>query len=177
LPDNSWVMEKSPKGELRAVVESQIRSAFRGVVLGAGVSLGQAEVCDRYGEGTTLEEYRALPLLENTTDWESLPMSELERDNVAHLDPEGYRYYIPAFALSVLDDYDSSSLRVIGTMLSLCPSEDRVESRLYQRSLLNVEQNKALASYLVALPQLLDLDRADTRAISYSLAHDWAQYL
>ena len=45
----------------RGAVEAQIRAAFAGVTLGKGMSLRQAQVADRYGEGVTDAEYEALP--------------------------------------------------------------------------------------------------------------------
>ena len=43
----------------RAAVEAQIRGAFAGVKLGKGISLKQAQVMDRYGEGLTYVEFEA----------------------------------------------------------------------------------------------------------------------
>lgn len=89
----------SPRDRL----EGEIRAAFAGVVLSNGTSLKQAQVIDRFGEGVTEKEFNRLPLSEVTDSWEKVPWAELESDNVAHLDPEGWRYYIPAFMLSVLE--------------------------------------------------------------------------
>jgi uncharacterized protein DUF6714 len=61
------------------LVRSTIRSAFRGVVLGNGVSIRQTEVIDRYRDGCTDGEFRALPRSEVTENWESIPDAELER--------------------------------------------------------------------------------------------------
>ena len=83
-------------------LEDQIRAAFAGVELGRGISLRQAQVIDRYGEGVSDREFEALPKGEVTDDWSRVPFEELERDCIAHLDAEGLRYYIPALVLSVI---------------------------------------------------------------------------
>jgi multidrug efflux pump subunit AcrB len=49
---------------------------------------------------------------------------ELEHNCIAHLDALGFRYYIPALMLSVLNRYDASSMRVIGTLGGLYPKKD-----------------------------------------------------
>jgi hypothetical protein len=74
----------------RAAVEAQIRAAFAGVTVGKGMSLRQAQVADRCGEGVTDAEYEALPRGEVTNSWADVSFSELERDCVAHLDMRGF---------------------------------------------------------------------------------------
>jgi hypothetical protein len=80
----------------RRDLEEQIRAAFAGVRLGAGVSLRQAAAIDVYQRGWTNEQFHRLPEGEVTDDWTSIPDDELARDNIAHLDPIGLRYYLPA---------------------------------------------------------------------------------
>jgi hypothetical protein len=70
----------------RNVVEQQIREAFKGVTLGGGVSLCQAQVADRYGEGFTEAELSVLVHPEITDDWARVPLSDLDSDCIAHLD-------------------------------------------------------------------------------------------
>jgi hypothetical protein len=77
------------------------------------MSLRQAQVADRYGEGVTEAEYQTLPRGEVTNSWADVSFSELERDCVAHLDNEGLRYYLPAFMLIVLSNYDPASKTVL----------------------------------------------------------------
>src|SRR5215469_15804011 len=54
----------------------------------------------------------------------TVPPDELERNCIAHLDALGFRYYIPALMLSVLDHYEPLSMRVIGTLAGLYPKKD-----------------------------------------------------
>lgn len=162
---------------MRDLLESDIRRAFSGVMLGPGVSLRQAAVIDRYGEGVTEEEFRELPNSEVTDDWANVPWEELERDNVAHLDPEGWRYYIPAFMLSVLESYDPISMRVVGTLASLNPDDHLGEYHLPRYNLLTYEQKQVIARYLEALPQLVPLTDVDLPIVRSGLEMYWRNYL
>ena len=73
---------------LKERIRSSFRGAFSSVVLGHGISIRQSEATDRYGEGFTEQEYQDLPLGEVTSDWEHIPMQELERACVGHFDAE-----------------------------------------------------------------------------------------
>src|SRR5215470_2695396 len=105
--------------DLRAAIETRIRDAFRGVKLGSGISLRQAQASDGYAR---LDQSQLGS--EEKDDWSRIPLAELERDCIAHLDAQGFRYYISAFMLSVLTHYDPRSMRVIGTLSGLYPKRD-----------------------------------------------------
>lgn len=62
----------------RNVVEQQIREAFKDVTLGGGVSLCQAQVDDRYGEGFTEAELSVLVHPEIIDDWARVPFRDLD---------------------------------------------------------------------------------------------------
>src|SRR4051794_38305166 len=104
-------------GELRQVIQT----AFRGVTLDGGLSLRQGEICDNFGkdgEGKEVSEgeFAAIPRTEITDDWSAISLEELERyPYLAHLDAKGFRYYIPALLLSLLQNSDAGSMRVIST--------------------------------------------------------------
>src|SRR5262249_37668120 len=120
----------------------EIREAFRGVTLGQGTSLGQAQFIDD-GQGVHGNPYPPKDK-EMTNDWSQVPVAELERDSVAHLDAVGFRYYIPALMLSVLSHYDSTSMRVIGTLTGLYPKRDNLwEYHMQRYSALNEAQKSA----------------------------------
>jgi hypothetical protein len=159
------------------LARSTICSAFAGVVLGAGTSIRQSEAIDRYGQGCTHKAYRSLPLSEITDDWERVPDAELERACVPHLDPLGFRYYIPALVLSILRNYDPSSLRVIGTISSLYPKERSWHCDLERYSLLNRAQKLGLAIFLTHLPNLVSLDYANATQVSRALRNYWSRVL
>ena len=98
--------------EIRRTVESDIQTAFRGVTLGAGVSLRRAQLADRAPDSACNPHRASFVPKEVVEDWSQVTLDELERDCVALLDAAGFRYYIPALMLSVLNHYDSSSMRV-----------------------------------------------------------------
>lgn len=154
-------------------VEHEIRAAFAGVSLGKGVSLRQAQVIDRYKEGVSDRKFASLPRDEITDDWSRIPLSELDGDCIAHLDAEGLRYYIPALMLSVLNNYDAASMRVIGTISALDPRDTHGQRRI---ALLNESQRRAIASFLLSLPRLSDLYREHAEVASRSLQAYWSQY-
>jgi hypothetical protein len=105
--------------QIRRAVEIEIRMAFRGVTLGRGMNLRQAQFADRFQDAVWNAHSASLAHGEITDDWSQVPLDELERDCIAHLDASGFRYYIPALMLSVLDHYDAASMRVIGTLSGL----------------------------------------------------------
>ena len=81
-------------------VESEIRTVFRGVTLGRGISLRQAQFAGGFQE-PACKTHPAPPAHgQITDDWSQVPLDELENDFFAHLNALGFRYYIPALMLS-----------------------------------------------------------------------------
>jgi hypothetical protein len=155
-----------------------IESAFCGVTLEGGTSLKQARVADRYGEGVTDEQFAALPLTENVDDWRKLSVSDFEPDPcVAHFDAEGLRYYLPALMISVLQDYNPSSMRVIGTLSSLYPKRDAWPYHMERYKLLNDAQRRAIAVFVQALPTLVSLNTEDSTRMRRALEYYWKRWL
>jgi len=155
-----------------------IESAFAGVKLDGGVSLEQAKVIDNYGEGVTEQEFKNLPRNENRENWKDIPDNALEPDPcVAHYDAKGLRYYLPRLILSVLANYDNTSMRVIGTLQALYPKPDFWEYHMNQYSELNYEQKQAIALFVEALPNLVSLDREDRVMMERALEKYWREYL
>lgn len=160
-----------------ATIVLGIRNAFQGVQLGKGTSAGQTEVIDRYGDGCTPLQFEAIPLREVTNDWMSIPPGELERVQVAHLDAEGLRYYLPALMLSVLDDYDPCSLRVIGTLHALYPKPELWDYHMERYKQLSAVQKGAIAAFLAGLPSLLTLSAEDQKLVARAVRNYWDQFL
>jgi hypothetical protein len=158
----------------RTAIEAQIRAAFAGVTLGKGTSLRQAQVADRYGEGVTEAEYKALPRAELTNSCADVSFSELERDCVAHLDNDGLRYYLPALMLSLLSNYDPASMRVIGTISALYPAAIGPERRY---TYLTDDQHQAVAFFVEALPRLVALTTEDSKRVSRALRNYWGRFV
>jgi hypothetical protein len=111
-------------------------------------------------------------------DWSRVPLDELESDCIAHLDAAGFRYYVPALMLSVLNHFDASSMRVIGTLSGLyAKKDDSWEYTMHRYSLLNNAQKTAIARFLEALPKLVKLDSEDLKVVLRALRNYWGEYL
>ena len=164
--------------QIRSAVESEIRAAFRGVALGRGISLRQAQLADGFQDAIRNSHSASPAHQEITDDWSRVPLVELERDCIAHLDALGFRYYIPALMVSVLNHYDSSSMRVIGTLTGLYPKKDNNwEYHMHRYSLLTAAQKVAIARFLAELPKLVELDSEDQKVVERALRNYWQEYL
>ena len=164
--------------EIRRTVESEIQIAFRGVTLGAGMSLRQAQLADRSGDAARKPLRASFGSREVVDDWSQVTLDELEGDCIAHLDAAGFRYYIPALMLSVLNHYDPASMRVIGTLGDLYPKKDHSwEYQMLRYSLLNHAQKTAIARFLEALPKLVELGFEDQKIVPRALRNYWGEYL
>jgi hypothetical protein len=157
--------------QIRSTIEKEIRVAFRGVTLGQGLSLREAQRADGFQKD--VPEGRGI-----IHDSSQVPLDHLERDCTAHLDAIGFRYYIPALMLSVLDHYESASMRVIGTLSGLYPKKDSAwEYHINRYSLLNDAQKSAIAHFLSELPKLVDLDSEHQKIVPRALRNYWSKYL
>jgi len=167
-----------PSLQIRRTVESEIQMAFRGVTLGRGISLRQAQVADGFQAAASSAHSASPAHGEITDDWSRVPLDELERDCIAHLDALGFRYYIPALMMSVLNHYESSSMRVIGTLTGLYPKkDDSWEYHMHRYSLLSPAQKSAIARFLIALPKLLELGFEHQKVVARALRNYWAEHL
>lgn len=159
----------------KAEVTHLIELAFAGVTLGDGLSLEQSKVVDNYGRGVTSEQFSNLPKKEITDNWAAIPLSILDKaDCLGHLDPKGFKYYIPALMLRLLDAYDSTSMMTIGTLSALYP---KTEDKKFLYSELSENQRHAIAKYLVSLPSLIDLDTEDKTIVERAARNYWSKYL
>jgi len=163
--------------ESRSEIKSEIESAFDGVTLNGGISLDQTKVIDEFGliRNVKSKEFDALPLNEVTDDWKAIPSSILDdADCFVHLDAKGFRYYIPALMLRLLENYDRGSMMVISTLRILYPKK---ESSEYWYSLLTKEQRRAIAHYLKTLPSLVELQGEDRPVVERAFRNYWSKQL
>jgi hypothetical protein len=167
---------KTP-AQVRRAVEDEIRMAFRGITLGGGTSLRQAQCADGFSDAVRRADSASPAQAEITDDWSQVPLKELQRDCIAHLDALGFRYYIPALMLSLLDHYESSSMRVIGTLSGLYPKKDSWEYHMHRYSVLSLAQRIAIARFLAALPNLVELDVEGQTVVQRALRNYWGEYL
>lgn len=152
-----------------------IENAFDGVTLDGGISLEQTKVIDNYSEGVSVEQFANLPNKEVTRNWKEIPISQLdEADCLAFLDRKGFRYYIPALMLRLLENYDSSSMMTIGTLRILYP---KTEDHKFLYEVLTRQQNEAIASYMKALPDLIELYTSDKTVVERAFNRYWSKYL
>jgi hypothetical protein len=124
-----------------------------------------------------------LPESEVTADWGAIPEEELRRDNIAYLDPEGLRYYLPALMLWVLDHYNDQDLwldspadmSVIGTVNAVAPGKDS-RKHYYETydKFFTEQQRRAIAAYVAALPALVELGTEDATLVERALRDYWA---
>jgi hypothetical protein len=170
----------------RKDIEDRIRAAFANVRLGSGVSLRQAHAIDDHLENLSEDEFAALPRSEVTEDWAQVPDEELAQDDIAHLDAEGLRYYLPALMLWLLDYHDNkddwlrdqgADLTVIGTLSALAPSAEIREYRFSIYDSFSAEQRTAIAAYVESLPRLVRLEADDAELLAGSLDHYWKRFL
>ena len=159
-------------------VEQTIAAAFKGVSLGGGCSLRQAEEADYWGQPAAAD-LSAFPDADITDNWAALSLETLDQyPYLAHMDAKGFRYYVPAFILSVLACYERSSMRVICTLSALYPKRnERWDYHLNLYSLLSQEQNAAIAHYLQSLPMLVELDSEDQKVCERALRNYWHNFL
>lgn len=90
------------KLEAEAVlVAALVREAFRGVTLGNGVGLHQAQGLDDYADESTLASLHAR---DEKNDWSAIPVDQLDRcySSLAFFDAEGMRFHLPAYLIADL---------------------------------------------------------------------------
>ncbi|HUF05499.1 MAG TPA: DUF6714 family protein [Aridibacter sp.] len=178
------------KRALRTKVENRIREAFKGVTLGDGISLHQTVIVNNYGrddddnEVSDLEweRRRSAGVIDN---WEKIDFSREPEDDdfaIAHLDDEALRYYLPALMISVIEIYDPGSMRVIGTLDSLYPRKAGEMARYWDSTISTYstftdEQKAAIALFLEALPEVVQLNTEDSRVVERALRNYWDQFV
>jgi hypothetical protein len=157
-------------------IKKIIEAAFNGVTLDGGISLEQTKVIDNYGRGVSVEEFTALPNNEVTNNWKQIPISQLdEAECLAHFDRKGFKYYIPALMLRLLENYDPESMMTIGTLSILYPE---TETWAYLYTLLTEEQYQAIALFLKELPNLVELDTfEDKKVVERAFNNYWSKFV
>ena len=90
------------------------------------------------------------------------------------MDPAGLRYFLPALMLRLLRAYEPAEVWCIGTVSAL--AHERRHPRGFLE-LLTPAQARAIAIYLQALPDLVDLDHEDREVVVGAFRDVWAQHL
>jgi hypothetical protein len=78
--------------------------------------------------------------------------------------------------LSVLEEYDPGSMRVIGTLSGLYPKKDSWDYAVDKYAALSITQKQAVARFLRALPDLVSLWPSDAAMVSRALRNYWHNF-
>ncbi|PIZ04828.1 MAG: hypothetical protein COY58_01885 [Gammaproteobacteria bacterium CG_4_10_14_0_8_um_filter_38_16] len=171
---------------LKEDIVKEIEHAFDGVTLSYGVSINQSKIIDDNGKGYayTNAEFLKIPRGEITENWKEIPTLQLDDLQIAHLDALGFRYYIPALMIKLLDDYDKpsasveSEMVIIGTLSRLHPKKgDSWKAVMSLYSILTNEQRLAIAHFLKNLPMLVTLYSEDKKVVERAYKNYWAQFI
>jgi len=123
------------------------------------------------------KEFSNLQNKEVTNNWKKIPIKLLDdAESLAHLDAKGFKYYIPALMLRLMDNYVSCSMMAIGTLSGLYPKKDNLDYHLERYSLLNTEQRNAISKYLKYLPELVNLETEDKKVVERAFNNYWHQF-
>lgn len=126
-----------------------IRAAFAGVRRGA-ITIHEAEVIDSYGGATEREAAREL----DTEDtWEGVPNEVIPecQDALRHLDPESWRFYLPAYMTWAVKHFRHNQSIVSDFTIYACAlsDDDEVRARQLERfKALSEEQAGAVCRFL-----------------------------
>ena len=154
-------MERADQ-ETRQAIIADIELAFGDVRRGDGVTLHQARVKDDYGSAQEEAEARKK---DTDTRWQEIPESWIERlgDALTFVDdPEGFRYYLPAFMIWILNNYEESDAVAADQVASLLGDYVLPRQMLNRCRLFTHAQMRAVARFLQCFAGFAD----DT----------WAQY-
>jgi hypothetical protein len=77
----------------------------------------------------------------------------------------------------VINAYVGTSMRVIGTISSLCPREPNRFFYLDKYRLLNSQQRFALAFFVEHLPSLVNVGLEEALELSQALSEYWTEFL
>jgi hypothetical protein len=160
---------------IETVIEA-IREAFADVQSG-GITVHEAEVIDSYGSDEERKEARQL---DTESSWDQVPDQDIEECTKAlcYLDPEGWRYYIPAYMTWTLRHFRTSNSIVSDfTIYTFDPSGSHTglrEYKLARYQMLNDAQSRAVCRFLQYMATNDDL--ADVRVANLALTEYWGRF-
>lgn len=164
--------EKAQTTKLHLI--NQITKAFEGVTRENGISLHEARAIDDYW----VERYPEARKEDTDTRWQDVSDEWIEYfyDVFSFFDAKGFRYYIPAYMIWVLKNYQTTqSNSVDSTIYALCvwqnPSFDYDPYARFR--LLNAEQSKAVYDFLNFMVNYA-ADWVDAGAAKKALNQYWA---
>jgi hypothetical protein len=162
--------------EIRKRIIADIESAFADVRRGNGITLHQARsLDDRSGEMEQAEARRK----DTETRWQDIPDAWIERlaDALAFLDPEGFRYYIPAFMIWALRHYETSDSFAGEAAVHAFGVNPSAEGQMERFRLFTPRQAAAIARFLEYFAHFAGRDFADYETAQKALDAYWRQFL
>ena len=143
-------MAEETKEEARQRVIEQITRAFDGVGREDGISFYEARAIDDYATDALRAEARAL---DTDTRWQDVPEEDIEHGSLSlnYFDPKGFRYYLPAYMIWSLRNYETTKYATPSSTvrrLQLDDDPDSHECSLPRFRLLNSDQSAAVCAFL-----------------------------
>jgi hypothetical protein len=160
--------------EADAIIEA-IRRAFQGVPRGA-VTLHEADVLDACGSEAERRKARRLDLDER---WDQVPDDDIEEypNILCFLDPEGWRYHIPAYMTwTLLHFRESESFTTDATIYTFDPYLGHRQLRAHSEArfrLLDEAQCRAVCRFLRYMAA--QEDYADVSQARHALDAYWGR--
>ena len=147
----------------RQEVACHIREAFRGVTLGNGVGLLEAQGIDDYADEATRKTQREQ---DEKYDWERIPIEALNQchSSLSFFDAQGMRFHLPAFLIAELNKE-----LLISAVYHLAQLNDYSKSQLIT---LNSAQRKAISEFLLLIQNEADYE-FDSPHIERALSEYW----
>jgi hypothetical protein len=152
-----------------------IREAFADARRGR-ITIHEAEVIDSYGSEAEREEARKH---DTEAHWSEVPDREIEECAWAlpHLDPESWRYYVPAYMIWSLRYFQTNNSIVSDFTIYAFNLHDDSELREYKLArfrLLNPAQARAVGLFLRYMAD--HRDHADSETAARALAEYWGEF-
>jgi hypothetical protein len=145
-------------------VISQIRDAFRGVVLGSGVGLFEGRALDDYADAATRTACRDE---DERHHWEDIPVEDLNHydSSLSFFDAEGMRFHLPAYLIAELEGTYRASMVFYLT-------ECDFETLMQKLVLLSKAQREAVREFLMFVVDQPE-HKSDRAAIRRALGEYW----
>ena len=160
---------------VRTALIELITAAFADVQRGNGISLHEAVAIDRYA----MPEERMSGRKQDTEScWQDVPAQDIE-DNypvLTYMDAEGFRYYLPAFMVWSLKNYQTSasvSTEAPIYELDVSGEEDKRKRKIDQFRLFSEEQRVAACRFLRFMSEQT---AADASMAQPALDGYWGQF-
>ena len=135
---------------MREVLVGEIGVPFDGVRREDGVTLHEAREIDDHSSARKRAAARAM---DTDQRWQDVPIADLLRFGggaFCFLDNKGFRYYLPAYMICVLNNFENSKLRDLDFFIyNLCPAVIGLSKRdLDLFATLTAQQSSAVCHFL-----------------------------